>query len=91
MSEWLQSGTRRDICVLLYSEEYQAQRLKSALADRYDRRIRPTQFRSQLSALVDSGHVERRTEGIADVYSLTELGEAALEEQFAWMRDLIEG
>lgn len=91
MPEWLQSGTRRDICILLYGEEYQSQRLKSALAERYDRRIRPEQFRGQLSALVESGHIEQSTEGIADVYALTDAGEAALEDQFAWMRERVEG
>lgn len=91
MPEWLQSGTRRDLCVLLYGEEYQSQRLKSALADRYDRRIRPKQFRGQLSALVEAGHVEQRTEGIADVYTLSDAGEAALEAQFRWMQNRLEG
>lgn len=87
MPEWLQSGTRRDMCVLLYGNEYESQRLKSALSKRYDRRIRPKQFRSQLSALVDAGHVAQRTDGIADVYTLTATGEAAVEEQYEWMRE----
>lgn len=91
MPEWLQSGTRRDVCILLYGEEYRSQKLKSALADRYDRRVRPKQFRGALSALVDAGHVERRTEGIEDVYALTEAGEAALEAQYEWMRERVEG
>ena len=37
--EWLTSGLRRDICVLLYDEERRAQTLKSAIEARYDRRV----------------------------------------------------
>ena len=90
MSEWLASGMRRDICILLYGEDYRAQKLKSALQDRYDRRIRPEQFRSALRALEEAGYVEKRVEGLADVFALTEAGERGVERQYAWLREVIE-
>lgn len=85
MPEWLASGMRRDVCVLLYGEELSTQELKSALQDRYDRRLRPEQFRGALQALEEGGHVEKRVEGLSDVYSLTEAGERGVERQHEWL------
>ena len=91
MSEWLTSGLRRDVCVRLYGEECRRQRLKSAIESRYGRRIDPRRFREALSALVESGHVAVRTEGIADVYALTDAGERGVEAQYAWLRERVNG
>ena len=41
--EWLASGTRRDVCILLYGRELRAQTLKSELEARYDRPYRRIQ------------------------------------------------
>ncbi|WP_255196820.1 PadR family transcriptional regulator [Halorarius litoreus] len=89
MTEWLASGMRRDICVLLYGEERSTQKLKSALQDRYDRRIRPKQFRGALRALEDDGYVEKRVDGLADVFSLTEAGERGVERQYEWLTERV--
>jgi len=90
VSEWLASGLRRDVCVRLYGDECRRQRLKSDLESRYDRRLDPRRFREAVSALVDDGHVEVRTEGIADVYALTPAGERGVETQYAWLRERVE-
>jgi DNA-binding PadR family transcriptional regulator len=91
MPEWLHSGLRRDLCVLLYGRELEAQPLKSALQDHYDRRVEPKQFRGAMRSLEDRGYVEQRVEGIADVYALTEPGERAVERQYEWLRERVEG
>ncbi|MFC6717301.1 PadR family transcriptional regulator [Natrialbaceae archaeon GCM10025810] len=91
MTKWLRSGRRRDICVLLAAEgELRGQQLKSRLESHYDDRIEPKAFYGSLSALVDAGFVEKRTEGIHDVYALTEGGERRVREHYAWMRGLLE-
>lgn len=86
MTKWLPSGRRRDICVFLAGEEeLTGQKLKTRLERHYDERIDPKSFYGGLSALVDSGFVEKRTDGIADVYSLTDAGERRVREHYEWM------
>lgn len=86
MSKWLQSGRRRDVCVLLAEEPgLTGQRLKTRLERHYDERIDPKSFYGALSALVDAGFVEKRTEGIADEYSLTDAGQRRVHEHYEWM------
>jgi DNA-binding PadR family transcriptional regulator len=90
MSKWLRSGRRRDICVLLAAAEdgeLTGQRLKTRLENRYDTRIDPKSFYGALEAMEDAGFITKRTEGIAEKYSLTDAGEARLREQFEWMRE----
>jgi len=90
MAKWLQSGRRRDICVLLAAAddgELTGQRLKTRLERRYDTRIDSQSFYGALEAMADAGFVTARTDGIADKYSLTEAGERRLREQFEWMRE----
>jgi DNA-binding PadR family transcriptional regulator len=92
MAKWLQSGRRQDICVLLAAAEdgeLTGQRLKTRLERRYDTRIDPQSFYGGLEAMEDAGFVTRRTDGIADKYSLTEAGERRLREQFDWMSDAL--
>lgn len=89
MTQFLQSGRRRDICVLLAGESLQAQALKSRLESHYDTRIDPTSFYAALDTLEDTGFVETRTQGIHDVYALTAAGENRLREHLAWMTDQI--
>ncbi len=87
MSKFLQSGRRRDICVLLADEPRQAQALKSRLESHYETRIEPKSFYGALDALKSAGFVTTRTEGIHDVYLLTEAGEKRLQEHLDWMLD----
>lgn len=88
MTKWLHSGRRRDLCAILYEAgELRAQSLKSRIESHYDERIDPQSFYGTLSALVDAGHLERRTEGIADVYTLTDAGERALLDHYGWLSE----
>ena len=90
--KWLQSGRRRDICVLLAAEgELRSQQVKSRLESHYDERIEPKSFYGTLSALVEAGFVETRTEGIYDVYALTQAGERRLRDHYAWLETCLEG
>lgn len=86
--KWLQSGLRRDVCVLLYGAgEEKGQRLKTELEAHYGSHVAPKQFYGALEALVDAGFVESREEGLHDVYSLTDAGERALVTHFEWVRE----
>jgi len=89
--EWLTSGLRRDICVLLYDDERRAQALKSAIEARYDRRVKPDRFYGALDALESKGFVDKRLEGLEDVYSLTDAGRRGVETQLEWMRERVAG
>lgn len=91
MSQWLQSGRRRDICILLSGAgELQGPALKAALSERYETRIDPQSFYGALEALVEQGFLERHAEGINEVYSLTDAGEARLREQYQWMGEQLD-
>ena len=89
--EWLTSGLRRDICVVLYTDPRRAQTLKSELESRYDRRLKPDRFYGALEALESNGFVEKRVEGLEDVYSLSDAGRRAVETQFEWMDQQLSG
>jgi len=89
--EWLTSGLRRDICILLYDEERRAQSLKSAIETRYDRRVKPDRFYGALDALESRGFVDTRVEGLEDVHALTAAGRQHVEAQFEWMGERVEG
>ncbi|WP_280537583.1 PadR family transcriptional regulator [Halopenitus sp. POP-27] len=92
MSKWLHSGRRRDVCALLYEAgSLRAQQLKNRLTSHYDERIDPQSFHAMLTALEESGHVASRTEGIADVYRLTDAGVSALLDHYDWLSERIEG
>ena len=92
MSKWLHSGRRRDLCALVHDAgEVRAQSLKNRLESHYDDRIDPGSFYGSLSALVDAGFLERRTEGIADVYALTDAGERALLDHYEWLSARVDG
>jgi DNA-binding PadR family transcriptional regulator len=85
MTKFLQSGRRRDICALLCDETLQAQAIKSRLEDHYDERIEPKSFYAALDQLESSGFVETHTEGIHDVYGLTDDGRRRLHEHVNWL------
>lgn len=88
--KFLQSGRRRDLCALLAGERLQAQALKSRLESHYDERIEPKSFYGALDALEDSGFVETETDGIHDVYVLTEAGENRLRGHYDWLTEQLE-
>ncbi|ELZ25425.1 PadR family transcriptional regulator [Natrinema limicola] len=93
MSKWLRSGRRRDICFLLAAAddvELRGQQLKSRLESHYDDRLEPKSFYGSLSALVDAGFVEKRTEGLHDVYALTDAGERRTQAHAEWVRACLE-
>ena len=92
MTQWLQSGRRRDICALLYDAgTLRGQKLKSELEAAYDTRIDPTAFYGSLDALVDRGLVAKRTDGIHDVYRLTDAGIEGVESYHAWLSARVDG
>lgn len=91
MARYLESGMRRDCCAILHGAGgLRAQELKRRLADHYGSRLDPRQFRERLDALVDAGHVERRVDGVHDVYALTDAGARALEAHVAWLDGQVE-
>jgi DNA-binding PadR family transcriptional regulator len=69
----------------------QAQALKSRLESTYDTRIDPQSFYGALDALEDQGFVQTRTDGIHDVYELTDAGRNRLDEHVAWLREQTDG
>jgi DNA-binding PadR family transcriptional regulator len=87
MTQFLQSGRRRDLCAILANESLQAQALKSRLESSYETRIDPKSFYGALDALEAQGFVETRTDGIHDVYELTDAGAARLDEHIDWLLD----
>jgi len=92
MSRWLQSGRRRDLCALLYETgSLRGQKLKTELERHYETRLDPKSFYGSLDALVDRGLVERETEGIHDVYRLTEAGIDGVESHHAWLTERLDG
>ena len=90
MTKWFHSGRRRDLCALLYDAgELRAQSLKNRLESHYDERIDPGSFYATLRSLVESGFLDRRTEGIADAYALTDAGERALLDHYEWLSERV--
>ena len=88
---WLESGTRRDVCAALFAlGEARGPELKRHLERRYGDHLDSKRFYNRLSALESSGHVERRVDGLEDVYSLTDRGERGVREQHAWLAECIE-
>lgn len=88
---WFQSGRRRDLCAILYDAgELRGQKAKTRLERYYDVRIDPQSFYATLDALVAAGHLERRTEGIHDVYGLTDAGANRVESYYAWLTERVE-
>jgi DNA-binding PadR family transcriptional regulator len=90
MARFLQSGRRRDICIILAEESVQAQALKSRLEAHYDTRIDPQSFYGALDSLEDAGFVETRTDGIHDVYALSPAGRERLREHLRWALNYVE-
>lgn len=91
MTKWLQSGRRRDICVLLYeADQLRGQSLKTRLEAHYDTHIDAKSFYGAMDSLEKKGFVEQQTDGIHDAYALTEAGEKRLKDHFEWMQEKME-
>jgi len=89
--KWLRSGLRRDICVVVASEGTPtAQECKAALESRYGERIEPKTFYGALETLTDTGHLAKTADGIHDRYELTEAGERALHDHYAWVTETLD-
>jgi DNA-binding PadR family transcriptional regulator len=89
---WLQSGLRRDICVIVAGlDDPTGQEAKAALERHYDDRVRPKTFHGALEALVDSGFLSRTQDGLADRYALTDAGRRRLVEHHAWVESTLHG
>lgn len=73
--------------VLYGAGELRGKEVKAALQDHYGERVDSKRFDGMLGKLVDTGHVERRTEGLHDVYALTDAGRTAVEGHFEWARE----
>lgn len=87
MAKWLQSGVRRDACIVLYGAgELRLKELETRLQDHYGERFEPERFRRKVEKLVDAGYLGKDVDGLHDVYELTEQGEAALEDHVEWVR-----
>ena len=83
---WLQSGLRRDICIVVAGlDAPTGQQAKAALERRYDDRIQPKTFHGALEALVGSGFLTRTQDGLADRYTLSEAGERQLRAHHDWL------
>lgn len=88
---WLESGTRRDMCAALSALGVaRGPELKRHLERHYDDRLDSRRFYDRLSALESSGHVERRVDGLDDVYSLTDRGGREVRAQQAWLTECVE-
>ncbi|MFB6081765.1 MAG: PadR family transcriptional regulator [Halanaeroarchaeum sp.] len=86
MGKWLQSGLRRDICLVVDTlDRPTEQAIKRDLEAHYDRHVQSRRFRGALDALVDTGHLATEPEGVHDRYWLTDPGQAALDAHRRWV------
>lgn len=91
MSKWLQSGLRRDVCVVVASEGNPTkQSVKRAIERKNDDRIRPKRFNSAVEKLDSAGLLDREPDGVHDRLRLTDGGRERLEEHYEWLRERLE-
>lgn len=92
MSRWLQSGLRRDVCVIVASlDDPTETAVKTALEEHYGERVRPGQFHGAVDALVRQGHLDRRPDGLQDRLELTPAAEEALNAHQRWLVETLNG
>ena len=90
MGQWLASGRRRDLCILLYGSGGQTtQQLKRGLEAHYETYLSPDQFHGSLEALREQGYVKRTTSGTAEQYHLTEQGREAVADHYRWVHEAV--
>jgi hypothetical protein len=88
MSKWLQSGLRRDICVVVASEgDPTKQSVKRAVEVKNDDRIRPKRFNSAVEKLDSAGILDREADGVHDRLVLTDAGQERLEAHYEWVNE----
>lgn len=91
MTKWLQSGLRRDICIVVADlGSPTGHEVKRAIEAHYEETVRPKTFRGAMSELEKTGHLESEVDGVYDRYSLTPGGERRLYEQYEWMQEKLE-
>ncbi|MFB6068599.1 MAG: PadR family transcriptional regulator [Halobacterium sp.] len=92
MSKWLESGLRRDICVVVAGEgDPTKQSVKRAIEVKNDDRIRPKRFNGAVEKLESAGILRRHADGLHDRLTLTDAGERRLREHREWVDDYLEG
>lgn len=92
MTKWLQSGLRRDICIVVADlEDPTGQDVKRAIEAHYEETVRPKTFRGAMAELEKTGHLVSEVDGVYDRYSLTVGGAQRLHEQFEWMQERLAG
>jgi len=92
MTGWLASGLRRDVCIAVSGLESPSDReIKKEIEERYGKNIPPRRFYGALEELEKDGYLRREVEGIHDRFSLTEPGARALEAQFEWFAERMDG
>lgn len=92
MSRWLQSGLRRDICVIVATlGDPTETATKTALEEHYGERVRPGQFHGAVDALVRQGHLRRRPDGLQDRLQLTTEAREALSAHRRWLVESFDG
>jgi DNA-binding PadR family transcriptional regulator len=85
VSKWLESGLRRDVCVVLAGEGHPTQQsVKRAVERKNDDRIDPKRFRGAVQKLESAGLVDREQDGLHDRLSLTDAGERRLRDHREW-------
>ena len=91
MSKWLESGLRRDVCVVVAAEgDPTQQSVKRAVERKNDDRIDPKRFRGAVQKLESAGLVEREQDGLHDRLSLTGAGERRLRAHREWEADYLD-
>ena len=91
MTKWLQSGLRRDICIVVADlGNPTGHDVKRAIERHYEETVRPKTFRGAMTDLVKNGHLESEVDGVYDRYSLTRGGERRLYEQYEWVQERLE-
>jgi DNA-binding PadR family transcriptional regulator len=86
MSKWLESGLRRDVCVVVAGEDNPTQQaVKRAIERKNDDRIKPRRFSGAVEKLESAGLLEREADGLHDRLSLTDGGERRLREHHEWV------
>lgn len=91
MSKWLESGLRRDVCVVVAGEgDPTQQSVKRTVERKRDDRIRPKRFNGVVEKLESAGILEREADGVHDRLLLTDAGERRLHEHHEWVAEYLD-
>lgn len=90
MSKWLESGLRRDVCVVVAGEgDPTQQSVKRAVERKNDDRIEPKRFNGAVQKLESAGILEREQDGLHDRLLLTDAGQRRLREHHEWVAEYL--